>query len=79
MVDPKQQETKDITMVLTINQDGIVTKATLNGKAYKHNPTEEEVSLVGNKLASIKVTADGSCCWKSVGGVPKCREEYCVG
>jgi len=79
-MDPGQSSNTEFTMVITINEHGIVTKATdLDGKDLIFDPENHELKLVGNGLQSYKPDGDGTCCWRVVAGVPKCRLAYCAG
>jgi len=70
-------ETGSTTLKITMDEDGIVTRVTdLSDKDVPCDPSD--FTLVGRKLYSVIPEGEpGSCCWRVVGGVLKCRERYC--
>ncbi len=62
------------SLIVHIDENGYVTKATdVNGKELAYHP-EEKKRIHGSKT---RLLTPNDCCWRLIGGVWRCRPEYC--
>jgi hypothetical protein len=76
----EQMEQQTITIKLTLDQDGVVIRATdLEGNPLPYGLEDESSTMEGNQLMTLNLKKGLPCCWGDTDGRLDCRRSYCIG